>query len=174
MEPVFIVGFSRPKSNYKLMALIIRLVEKRDYNHAYIRYIDELTKEELISQASHGYVNEVNLNVFKDENLIIKEYKITSCESGFLDILKFNKQNLGKKYSYFQILMIGIKKIFRLNNIKDDNKSDKFICSEWAAYICKLAKIPVPENLDTFTPSDLDRLLETMDDCMETNKVELL
>lgn len=173
MDYSFIVGFSKAKSWTKIGSTIIRQAEKREFSHAFILYKDPITEVNIVSQASHGYVNEMNYDIFKKENDIIKLYKIKCSEQQFLEILKFIKTHLGVKYSKFQIYMIAIKKLLRLNNIDDFNKTMEFICSEWTAYICKIAEIKVPCRLDTFTPSDMDRLLDDLDDNMN-EKVELV
>lgn len=157
----FFVGFSRAKSPWKIGSSIIREVEKRDFSHAYIKYIDPLTGITMVAQASHGSVNIVNYDIFLQQNIVVEEYEITCTLEQYKEILIFICKNAGKPYSTFQLVLIGIKKIFGIElNIR--NKDAKYICSEWAATICKIAGVPVPEELDYQTPSDLNTLLKNL------------
>lgn len=153
------VGFSRSKSPWKIGSKIIASVESRNFSHAYIKYDCLLTNLPIISQASHGVVNEMSYELFQHHNIVVIEYVIDCQEDDYIEMLKFIRNNLGIPYSMMQIFFIGLKKLFRIQT-SFNNKDEAFICSEWAARICKILKIDVPENLDTFTPSDLNELLK--------------
>jgi hypothetical protein len=160
----FIVGFSRSVAWYKIGSTVIQEVEKRNFSHVYIRYTDCLTSEQIISQASHGFVNETNFEIFKKENIVVKEYQIECSEEQYMEMMKFIKKYLGAKYSKLQILMIGVKKLLHLKTVKDFDKTMEFICSEWGSRICKIVGFDeFPENLDTYTPSDMDKTMEYLD-----------
>lgn len=158
----FICGFSRAKSPYAVGSTVIQLVEKRDFSHAYISYIDNETGVRMIAQASHGYVNLVNYDIFIKSNIIAEEYEITCTDQEYKDILKFIFENLGKKYSRTQLVWIGIKKIFRMEFKKSLNADVAFICSEWASRICQMAKIEIKGELDYVTPSDLQTIISSL------------
>jgi hypothetical protein len=161
-----IVGFSRAKSIFKFGSTAIQLAEKRNFGHAYIRYYSEEKQTEIVAQASHGFVNEMNFDIFKDTNIVVKEYKLECSRDTFDVIMKFIGSKLGTKYSQMQIILIAIKKVLRFE-VKQYNQDKYFICSEFAAIICHTLGVDVPTELDYFTPSDLDTLLHE-------NKVELL
>lgn len=154
-----VVGFSKSRSPWKIGSKIIADVEARDFSHAYVKYNCILTDEVIISQASHGYVNEMNYDVFQVHNIVVHEYEIECQDSDFIEMLKFMRKNLGLPYSKMQIFFISLKKLFGFK-INVYNRDKEFICSEWAARICKILKITVPEELDYFTPSDLNELLK--------------
>lgn len=158
---MFKVGFSRSKHWYAIGSLLIQKAEARNFSHAYIEYVCPITNEVIISQASHGYVNEMNKDAFLINNIVVKEYELDCTSEQFINILKFIKKHLGTKYSKRQIIILSLKKLFHLN-INENNYDLEFICSEWGARICKIIGIQVPDNLDVFTPSDLDRLLTTI------------
>ena len=153
-----IIGFSRADSNLKLGSTAIQLAEKRNFGHAYIRYYSNEKQCDIVAQASHGFVNEMNFDIFKETNIVVKEYTLECNEEHFKKVLKFIGSKLGTKYSQMQIILIGIKKVLRFE-VKQYNKDKYFICSEFAAVICNILDIEVPEELDYFTPSDLDTLL---------------
>jgi hypothetical protein len=154
-----IIGFSRSKSPFKLGSKVIQLVEKRPYSHAYIRFAHPTTGSHMIAQASHGYVNIVNNRYFIEENIVTKEYIINCKDILFQEtILKYITEHLGQKYGYMQLLLIGIKKLFKFE-IKTYNIAKYQICSEFGANICKLLNVSIPENLDYITPSDLEQIL---------------
>ena len=155
-----IVGFSRARSPWKVGSKIISASEKRKYSHVYIRYKDSVTGVELVCQASHGYVNEVSFEIFQEDNIIVEEYDLETTSEQTLEILTYLKKNLGKPYSILQLIFIAIKKLFKVNlKLRDGDKS--FICSELGAKVCKFKKIPMNDDLDLKTPSDLNMVLKT-------------
>lgn len=151
-------GFSKSKSFWKIGSQIIREIEKRDYSHAYIRYYSDEKQCEMVAQASHGYVHEISYENFKIDNIVVKEYCLEVTPSQFKLVMSFIGEKLGSIYSKMQILLIAVKKIL-LFEIKQYNKDKYFICSEFAAMVCIILEIKVPQNLDYCTPSDLDTLL---------------
>jgi hypothetical protein len=154
-----IIGFSRSKSPWKIGSQIIQIGEKRNFSHAYIRYKCILTGVDIIAQAGHGYVNEMNFEIFKEHNIVVEEYELICNENQYIDVIKFIRTNLGVDYSTMQIMFLAIKKLLRFE-IKVYNKDKQFICSEFAARICEITGIRVPTHLDYFTPSDLNTLIK--------------
>ena len=154
-----IIGFSRAKSPWKIGSTVIRLSEKRNFSHTYVRYVDPTTTIDIVTQASQSFVNEVNYDIFQESNIVCEEYQLDCTEEQFINILTFIKTNLGVKYSTLQILFLGIKKILKFE-VKEYNKDKEFICSEFAARICQIAGVRAPTYLDYFTPSDLNTLIK--------------
>jgi hypothetical protein len=157
-----VIGFSRAKSQFKIGSVFIKNVEKRDFSHVYIKYKDSLTDLNIISQASHGLVNEMLEDVFLEHNIIVKEYILDATQEQFISIITFLRKNLGKPYSFTQLFWIGLKKLLRLELNKHNNADNSFICSELAANVCKIYGLDIPGNLDYITPSDLNELLENI------------
>lgn len=154
-----IIGFSRSKSPWKVGSQAIQLSEKRDFSHAYIRYTCTLTGVDVVAQASHSYVNEMNFDIFKEHNIVVEEYELPCTENDYISVLKFIRTNLGVDYSKLQIFFLAIKKLLRFE-VKVYNRDKQFICSEFAARICEITGIRVPTHLDYFTPSDLNTLIK--------------
>lgn len=157
MNKIFI-GFSKARSPWKIGSIVIREGERRDYSHVYIKYLDALTNVNIIAQASHGMVNEMELSIFESQNIKVKEYLLSTTEQQYIEILTFINNNLGKPYSKLQLVFIAIKKAIGMEvNIR--NKDKAFICSELGARICQITNIKI-DDVDYTTPSDLDKLLE--------------
>lgn len=155
-----IIGFSKARSPWKIGSKIIQLGEKRAYSHVYIKYKDFLTDLTIYSQASLGMVNEMVEGVFIDHNITVKEYLLNTNLQQFIDIITFIRSNLGKPYSKLQLFFIALKKAFGVE-IGRKNKDMAFICSELGARVCQIVNISTKEA-DFITPSDLDKLLETV------------
>lgn len=155
-----VVGFSRAKASYKVGSEAIQIVEKRNFSHVYIKYQCIVTGKLIIAQAAHGFVHEVTEKVFVEHNIIVREYQIECNNVGYTSALCFVRDNLGMPYSMSQLFWIGVKKLFRIP-ITINNKDSAFICSEFAARVCTILGVGIGsiENLDTFTPSDLNELL---------------
>jgi hypothetical protein len=159
----FKVGFSRAISPLKIGSKLIQLVEKRPFSHVYIEFIDPITSIKLISQASHGYVNLVNAEIFFNQNKAIEEYIFECDEQQWLIIEAFMHKNLGKPYSQLQLCLIAIKKLLHITPAIS-NKDEAFICSEWAKRICDIDNLRLDSNIeiDYMTPSDLNTLIRNM------------
>lgn len=153
-----IIGFSKAKSSLKFGSLVIQEIEKRHFSHAYVRYTDEMTGVEIVAQASHGFVHEVNYEIFKEHNDIAEEYQLYCNSVEYNRIIKFIKTNLGEKYSNLQLFMIAVKKIFKVE-LPIRFSKNQYICSEFAAFVCKIAQTEIPQNLNYITPSDLREII---------------
>lgn len=153
-----IVGFSRARSKFKVASSINQLVENRPYSHVYLKFV--LFNVIMVAQASHGYVNFISFMKFDSENETIYTYRL-SCENDCFSKVLLPKifNLLGSKYSYTQLLLIAIKKLFKLE-MHWYNKSKYFISSEFAAIICKSLGVNVNSELDYITPSDLEQILK--------------
>lgn len=158
MEKI-VIGFSRSRSPWKIGSKVIQEVEKRDFSHAYVKFIEPITNIELIAQASNGFVNMMAPEFFELHNVVVEEYEVELSDSQFLDIIKFIYSNLGKNYSYLQLVLIGIKKLFRIELNQLENKDMSYICSEFAARLLQIANKDMPEHLDFVTPSDLREII---------------
>lgn len=158
-----IIGFSRAKSPWKIGSKIIAESEKRNYSHAYIRFACEVTGVQLVYQASLGMVNAYSYELFKAHNVIVEEYILTaSGREQDIELLTFLQKNLGKPYSKIQIMLLTLKKLFNFE-VKYSNNDAEFICSELAA---RIVLVVLPEanvnNLDYYTPSDLNKLVNEL------------
>lgn len=154
-----ILGYSRSRSPWKIGSKVIQETEKRNFSHCYIVYICPITGVKIVSQASHGFVNEMNYDIFCIQNVVVEEYSFNCSDEQFLTILKYMKLNLGKPYSKLQLVLIGIKKLLHFEiNIRNGNEA--FICSEWQANIAKMMGIEVPDELDYETPSDINLVIK--------------
>lgn len=152
------IGFSTAKSPWAIGSKIIESVEKRDYSHVYIRAFDLQTGLDMVYQASHGCVNSCTYDNFNLDHIPVKEYSLTCSATQYIDMITFLKKNLGIPYSRSQIVLIGIKKLLRIElNIR--NNSNAEICSELGARVCRIYGIDVGNDLDFTTPSDLDSIL---------------
>ena len=127
---------------WKIGAACIKLYQGTEFSHIL------LIKDNMVYQASHGYVNCILLSNFLKENKIINSYEVPD-ES--VD-MNFVLDQLGKKYSFWQLIRIAIK---YLTNIKVTVKNNKFICSEF------VGKALVLPWVDDFTdPKDIDIYLK--------------
>lgn len=159
-----VVGFSRSKSIWKIGSKIIQEVEKRDFSHVYIRYSCPTTGVEVVSQASHGYVNEVSFEIFKDQNIVVEEYELSCTRDQFKELLTFIQKNKGKDYSRMQLVLIGIKKILHVQLNEFENRDAAYICSEFAARVLQMIGEPMPKDLDFVTPSDFREIIINLPD----------
>lgn len=146
------IASSRPIEP-KVGSDIIMWAQNTDYSHVLIIIND------MVFQASHGYVNAVTLRHFLSENKIIHKIEIKKEECDF-DYL-FN--SLGKKYGYKQLVKIAEKYILliKLRLIRKykykDNGDSSLICSEYVGKFLKLDWVN-----DLTDPQDIISYLETI------------
>lgn len=153
------VGFSSARDWWLIGSTIIKLGEKRSYSHAYLRYIDPVTNLNVLSQASHGAINQIEFSLFQKHNKVIKEYEFEITEEQFKLLQNTIKQNLGIPYGSLELIWISIKKVFHIElNIHDKNTT--MICSEFVGMLLTVLNILKPDDLDYLTPSDLDTLIQ--------------
>lgn len=149
-----IIGFSRARSPWAIGSTAIQVTEKRNFSHAFVKYEDPITGLTMISQASHGMVHDCYIDEFLKANIIVEEYEIDCSDQEWLDFYIFNRKHQGVKYSTAQFLALTVVKIFRIK-LWFKNGDKEFICSEWAGRVCSILNKPMPENLDSMTPSNL-------------------
>ena len=139
-----IVATSKPKS-WKIGAEIIKFYQNTEFSHVLI------IKDDLVFQASHGYVNCNHIDIFLDENEIVSFYEVPDESIDF----DFVKKQLGKKYGTFQLIMIPICSFLKMKWNGDDN--NRFICSEYVGKALKLTWVT-----DLTTPKEIDSYLKTL------------
>lgn len=168
------IGFSRAKDDRAILSRIISSVEKRPYSHAYVRFEDPTTNENMIYQASHGRVNLVHFERFEQSNIVAKEYIIECDLLIFLNFYSYAQRRLGVKYSISQLLWLGLKKLLNLKKWPEgiynyiSNGQSESICSEEAASAAMLldkkdAVLFDDQEMDQISPSNLDAILELTD-----------
>jgi hypothetical protein len=152
------IGFSKPKSNIALFAKLIQWVEKRPYDHVYIKTQEPMDLEYVIFQASKEMVNLYNKDIFFNDNVCIKEYQIEIDDKQYALLWNFIMNNLGVPYSLKSDFGILLTKIFRIKQPFNSGYSSEF-CSKLAAQICNLLGIVKIDNPDAVDPSSLDKIL---------------
>lgn len=154
------IGFSTPKK-FKLGSSLIRLFENADYSHIYIKMEPSVNSKlpfAKIFQASHGDVNAMSFEVFKEENIIFHEFEITVSDDKYYEIANWLWMQLGKPYGFSQLITIGLKIRTR------SNKDSKFICSELAGMVLRdYLGQDINESLDYVGLNDIKFILENKD-----------
>lgn len=160
MRRSIIIGFSTPKK-FKIGSYIIRCFENSEYSHIYIRMktkADSPLPFDKVFQASHGDVNAVAFDVFKEGNKIFHEYEIEVEESKYFDVYKWLWFQLGKPYGFTQLLGIGLNLKLKSNNDK------KFICSELSGMILRdHLGFDISDSLEYIGLNDIRYILEEME-----------
>lgn len=152
------VGLASPNGGFVPLAKIIQWVEKRNYDHCYIRF-QEPTGEWMIFQASGFAVNIYNLQIWTSENISVKEYEVEVPQGQ--DIWLYIKSRLGVPYSLKEDFGILLMKVFKLKKNPYSAGRLAEICSQQAADLLKFLGISIPEDTSTIDPSELDSILES-------------
>jgi hypothetical protein len=105
---------------WKIGAELIKFYQKTEFSHVAI------VRGNLVFQASHGHVNCMHIDIFLQDNKVIDKFKVPDCA---ID-MNFVYHQLGKPYSYVQILEIAFKFVTGIKAFKN-NGNNQFICSEF-------------------------------------------
>ena len=140
-----IIATSSPK-NFKIGAELIKWYQNTKFSHVLI------IKDDLVYQASHGYVNCTHIDNFLLDNEIINKYKVSDDSIDF----EFVKKELGKPYSKGQIINIATKFLMGVKFFPKNGNS-QFICSEYVGKALKLEWVT-----DDTTPLEIDNYLKTL------------
>lgn len=157
MKTIYI-GLSCPRKKMAF-AELIKWVEARSYDHAYIRFPEPVDNEYMIFQASKEMVNLYNKDIFSSINESIKEYTIECTDEQYLELWKYIKKNLGVPYSLKEDFGILLMKIFKYKENPFSQGGSAQFCSELAARVCEILGIDVSDNPDNIDPTLLDSIL---------------
>lgn len=147
--------FSRSRSHLSIMSKLVMLVEKRRYSHAAVEIAEPATKVPLVFQASRNLVNFFYKPTFLEHNTTSEMWLIEITPMEYISIWSYAVRKMGSDYGWMELISILTKKLFKIKSwFKNGDKTN--ICSELAARVLKIAGVPMPENLDECTPSDLN------------------
>lgn len=134
-----IIATSSPKK-FKIGSALIKWYQGgTKYSHVLI-----INHDDMVFQASHGWVHCLHLDNFLKENVIIDLFTVSDDQVDY----EFAKKQVGKKYGFLQLIRIALKYLFGLRLIDNGNK--RFICSEYVGKVLKLSWVN-----DYTTPEEL-------------------
>jgi hypothetical protein len=126
-----VIGFSKPRK-MNIISFLIMKICKTSYSHTYLMYREDITKDLMIIEASHGEVHEQMYLDWIQKNMIVREYERSIKKEDYSSFQHFINSALNKSYNKKLLIGIMIEKVFGIkNNIGIDN--NKFICSEFVA-----------------------------------------
>lgn len=157
---IITVGFSKASSPWAIGSKIIQLGERTPFSHCYISYVHPVTQLPIITQASHGMLNQFSKELFLQHNCIVFEKNFSVTKEQYVAFLTYIQKNLGKKYGYSELVLIAIKKVLNVElNVHDGDNT--FICSEFAGKACEALGLIKIKDQDYFTPKDLYNLIQS-------------
>lgn len=130
-----------------------------NYSHACVITKDEQYDLYDVYQASYGQVHEVGLDVFKEENNLVKVFYLEMTEEQHHRGMMWLKKQRGRKYSFWGLIACTFQVLRKLKIGRDGDK--EFICSEYAfRYLEVCFDVQLSKKADDYiTPSDLENLL---------------
>lgn len=153
------IGFSTPKK-FKIASSLIRLYEGSKFSHIYIKMESSPTSKlpfAKVFQASHGDVNAVVYDIFKESNHIIEEFEIEIDDAKYFDTASWLWHQLGKPYGFMQLIQIA----FKMR--KETNEDSRFICSELAGMVLRdHLDYDISKSLDYIGLNDIKEILESI------------
>jgi len=156
------------KKKFALFSYLVRWYSSKPYSHIYTRYQDPFTKQDIISESSHGEAHKILIDKWYLDNRIIEEYEIQCSEELFRAVLIRINQRLQAYYSFKNIIGVLIYDIglHRLAEYFRDGEEGT-ICSESASFTLSLFGITFNRPTDFVRPdhiiNKLDKALRTED-----------
>lgn len=148
-----VVGFSRPRGFFKPFSWAIRLVERTQFSHVYIRSRAEALGVDLIYQASGLQVNFMGLSHFREKALSLYEFEAELSDESYRKFMRWAIENSGANYSTKQPLGILLIKLFNLGCNPFDNGRSAWVCSELVGFVLsEFLDLKVDVDLETIGP----------------------
>lgn len=162
------IGFSRPRSWYNILSYLIRIVERTDYSHVYIRYEDQWLVRRFYYEAHGLNVHFTTESQWIDLAPIVTDvFFIEATKEQEKRVLQFCFDNVGKNYYFLTLIGIAIVLFLKMFWIKIKNpiragKSGE-ICSKIVAQMLEeVFGVRVCDDLEAVKPVDVYKALEGM------------
>lgn len=158
------IGFSKSKKKFAIFSWLIRLFDKSEFSHVFIKWNMKSGKP-IIYQASGHTVNFVGNKRFEIDNQIVYEFDFEIEDDQFDKFLDWAVDESGAPYSIRSVIGIAIAKLFKLKK-NPLGGSDSFICSKLAGYFFDvyIADMVNDNQISKMTPKDVYKL------CIEKTK----
>jgi hypothetical protein len=151
------IGFSKSKKKFPIFSWLIRLFEKVDFSHVYLKITTRYG--DIVYQASGTSVNITSYNIFLKNNTVVAEFKFNVTEERSDELYTMCVSYLGIKYGTKQILRIALYRLLRKLNITPRNyRSDDvktMICSEVVARVLPYLTEVSFQNIDQVGVADI-------------------
>lgn len=132
------IGFSKPKNKvFPIFSLLIRLVERTEFSHVFVKMDSASLGTTLIYQASGTQVNFMGLKQFEDAAHIHSEFEFEVSDETYREFLRWAVREAGTPYGLKPVLGILAVKWFNLGRNPFSDGSKTWFCSELGARVLK-------------------------------------
>lgn len=112
-----IIGFSKPKSKpFPVFSWVIRLFERTEYSHVYIRWHSRGAGVDVAYHASGTQVHFLGEKAFRERITPVEEYARDISSAEYRELLKFCMTHAGVDYGLKGVLGVAIDVVFRRGN----------------------------------------------------------
>lgn len=158
-----IIGFSCP-NKFMIGAELIKLWQGgTKYCHVYMVTYSPYTELFLVHQASHGMVNCMSYDAFKESNNVVREFTVNIAPEDLQATVKKAQELLGRPYGVLGLCKLVVARLLQhlfpkwCNHIGDGLKT--LHCSEFIGALFPKFAAKQP-NLDRIEPVDIYKVLE--------------
>jgi hypothetical protein len=153
-----VIGFSRPKSPFKVGSLLIRRYLGTEYSHVFLKFYSSKYDRHLIYEAVGSGVRFVGKHEWEMHAVVTSEHTVHIQEASSFSIMQFCIDHSGQSYGAMQNIGLVLAKLFKWSK----NPFKKGVnCSELIAMALIEAGYDVNTKLDLITPRDIEDLLKT-------------
>lgn len=163
------IGLSRPKNNpFPILSWIIRLLERSDSSHSYLRWRAETFDRNLTYEASGTMVHFIGVERWIEKVEIRDEYEIELSDESWKELMQFCIDQAGTPYAVLELFGIAARLILskfgiklRKNPFGDGKASMK--CTELVAHaLVEIMNCESPEDLDMVGVRDVKDMLNKL------------
>lgn len=149
--------FSRPKRFFVPFSWLIRLYQWSSYSHASISFYSELTKLNMIAEASHGEVHLMEREQWEAQNHIVKAKKYDISEEQFKTFMKYTYKHLQKPYASLQNVGVLFYEAFHVKMFSRGEAD--FNCSEFVRRAVPWIFPKTKKPIDFIKPKGIYKLI---------------
>ena len=154
------IEFTKSTKKFAPIAWLIQKVQGTEYNHVQFRWHNS-TGTNVIYHASGSqihFLGEMAQEEMKSE--VVKAYEFTVTKEQYRKLVKRCMEYAGVKYSFCQVLQIGVSQLFGIRPWKS-NQEYAQVCSEVVARVLEhVLQIDLNLDPDMAGPREIDIALE--------------
>ena len=161
------IEFTRPHEDYKkypLLSWFIRAFEQTPYSHVRLTWVNS-TNRKVVYEASGMSVKFMGTIAQEDHKVVVCDsYEIDITREEYRALIDLCMEYAGISYGIMQLVGMGLTYLpwIEKNPYSDGRKSQ--VCSELVgAFLERVKKVDVAEDLDIAGPKDINKTLSKLD-----------
>lgn len=158
------IGLSTSKLSFPIFSWLIKLSERTNFSHVYLRLPKNKYSSDLIYHASGVNVYFMGEPAFNLYEIPIKEYTMNISDESYTRMVDYAINKSGMPYSYKQIVGMLFKRIAKMfgKDIQNPFATSGYICTELVSEILKnFTNIDIVKSSNDIDLNDIEHILDS-------------